>query len=793
MARRGRRTGTRGRSARATARRRVVAAGAKTAATSDVRTVVYVHGIGNKPPASVLKCQWDTALFGVPMGDSTRMAYWISRERYPAPLDETCAAGDRVTGGTGETPPARPPEAAAVGGDLLEAEIAALTQKRSEQQVLRAVARRLAARAAPAADAVRAADVRAKVLPLPAAVRRWITEGLSRGFLRDANDFLFHADRRERMESTLGERLAGGGGPFVVVAHSQGSMIAYDVLRRMTDCDVRLLVTIGSPLGLDEVQDVFRQWIGGKTLPVPAGVARWVNVADWLDPLAADHDLSNDFLPKGRIENHAAPGLNPDSPWHPHSATGYLRAEAVRDAVREAVGSAFAQHVRQFVVARDLVGDLEDAHSEQRHPVLIQLASGDDRAPSAEAAAPPVAERLAEEIKRLVGTEAARGAEIEPLRRFVAARLTRSEIERLRARFTDLRIDKVWRDAAKRALIRQSTDTVQARPANLGYGATGRGIRWAVLDTGIRADHPHFRAHANVEALWDCREPGPPRPRRLDEGPALDGDGHGTHVAGIIAGRLALDANDPASVFAGMAPEAKLHGYKVLGDRGSGRDSWIIKALDHIAHLNEEAGHLVIHGVNLSLGGSFDPSVYGCGHSPLCQELRRLWLQGVLVCLAAGNEGYAVLQSDGGPVEANMDLSIGDPANLDEAIGVGSVHKTNPHTYGVSYFSSRGPTADGRRKPDLVAPGEKVLSASHRFTLTARPAVKDLYVEMSGTSMAAPHVSGLLAAFLSLRREFIGDPDRVKRILLDNCTDLGRDPYIQGRGMPNLVKMLANT
>ena len=146
-------------------------------------------------------------------------------------------------------------------------------------------------------------------------------------------------------------------------------------------------------------------------------------------------------------------------------------------------------------------------------------------------------------------------------------------------------------------------------------------------------------------------------------------------------------------------------------DQGTGQDSYIIKALDKIAEINNSSSQLVIHGVNLSLGGSFDPSVYGCGHTPLCQELRRLWRQGVLVCLAAGNEGYAILRSETGLVPTNIDLSIGDPANLDEAVAIGSVHKTNPHTYGISYFSSRGPTADGRRKPDVVAPGESVLSA----------------------------------------------------------------------------------
>jgi subtilisin family serine protease len=259
-----------------------------------------------------------------------------------------------------------------------------------------------------------------------------------------------------------------------------------------------------------------------------------------------------------------------------------------------------------------------------------------------------------------------------------------------------------------------------------------------------------------------------------------------------------------------MAPEAKLHVFKVLDDDGAGEDAWIITALDCIARINETAGELRIHGVNLSLGGPFDPSVHGCGHTPLCNELRRLWRQGVLVVIAAGNEGFAVLRSAGaGLVDANMDLSIGDPANLEEAIAVGSVHRSNPHTYGISYFSSRGPTADGRRKPDLVAPGEKIWSARADFGQTGRStargakrraasasetaSAKQLYVAASGTSMAAPHVSGALAAFLSQRREFIGYPDRVKQILLRECTDLGRDPYAQGAGMIDLAAMLATT
>ena len=121
-----------------------------------------------------------------------------------------------------------------------------------------------------------------------------------------------------------------------------------------------------------------------------------------------------------------------------------------------------------------------------------------------------------------------------------------------------------------------------------------------------------------------------------------------------------------------------------------------------------------IQGVNLSLGGPFDQSVFGCGHTPLCVELRRLWRSGVVVVLAAGNEGFARLQTEDGLVDANIDLSIGDPANLEEAIAVGSVHKENPYTYGISYFSSRGPTADGRAEARRGGAGERIISCRYR-------------------------------------------------------------------------------
>lgn len=778
----------------------------KAAGAKGANTIVYVHGINNKPPASVLKCQWDMALFGTQLGDRSRMAYWVNRDYYPAPLQETCAAGDVVNIDDDEAS-TRAIMALARGesGDeelALAREIEALSDDPSRQAFLGNVAAKMLAGSQVTQAELATRSVRAKVLPLPAFLRTLIARKLTRAFLRDVNDFLFEKDRRDRMEQSLLDRLAAGGGPFVVIAHSQGSMIAYDVLRRLdrTQIQVPLFVTVGSPLGMQEVQDMLRQWTGG-TLPFPPCVGRWLNVADRLDPVAFDVDISNDF--QGGIENipsggQLGIGINLDSPQHPHSGTGYLRTSYVRDAVRETVGSAFQQAIAPFAIAKDLATDLENAHRDERHEVLIQLADGRSGNPETLKNLNTVAEEVETQIDQMLrasGT-AAEDAEVERLRRFVVAKLTRLEVETLRSLFTELRIDGIWRNAAKRALVIDSTHTVQARPAHLSYGADGKRIGWAVLDTGVRADHPHFRKHDTVLEQWDCTRRG--APVRLVPGDrdfdTLDRNGHGTHVAGIIAGEHAqAAANGTTVTYAGMAPRCKLYGFKVLDDQGGGRDSWIIKALDQIGEINDRAGQLAIHGLNLSLGGSFDPSVFGTGHTPLCEELRRLWRQGVVVCLAAGNEGFARLLSAEGEIQANLDLTIGDPANLEEAIAVGSVHKTNPQTYGVSFFSSRGPTADGRRKPDVVAPGERILSARHDWAeaTIGTPDIEDLYIEMSGTSMAAPHVSGIIASFLSLRREFIGSPERVKDILIGSCIDLRRDPYMQGAGLPNLIKMLA--
>jgi subtilisin family serine protease len=241
----------------------------------------------------------------------------------------------------------------------------------------------------------------------------------------------------------------------------------------------------------------------------------------------------------------------------------------------------------------------------------------------------------------------------------------------------------------------------------------------------------------------------------------------------------------------GMAPRCRLVSLKVLDDQGEGEVSNLIAAIAYIQDKNGHGRFNLIHGVNISLGYDFDPEWFACGQSPLCVEINRLVRSGVVVVVAAGNTGYGTLAAQQRATNAGMQVTINDPGNAELAITVGSTHREMPHVYGVSYFSSKGPTGDGRMKPDLVAPGEKILSAATGQTLKDRAEGKECeYVEDSGTSMAAPHVSGVIAAFLSVRREFIGEAERVKEIFLGAATDLKRERAFQGAGLVDLMRAI---
>ena len=176
-------------------------------------------------------------------------------------------------------------------------------------------------------------------------------------------------------------------------------------------------------------------------------------------------------------------------------------------------------------------------------------------------------------------------------------------------------------------------------------------------------------------------------------------------------------------------------------------------------------------------------------------EVNRLVRSGVVVVVAAGNTGYGTLATDAlGARKGGLALTINDPGNAELAITVGSTHRDMPHAYGVSYFSAKGPTGDGRLKPDLLAPGEKVVSCAAGSLLVRiveklpEGVLPPNYIEYTGTSMAAPHASGCVAAFLSVKREFIGQPERVKEIFLKTATSLGRERSFEGYGLVDVMR-----
>lgn len=150
---------------------------------------------------------------------------------------------------------------------------------------------------------------------------------------------------------------------------------------------------------------------------------------------------------------------------------------------------------------------------------------------------------------------------------------------------------------------------------------------------------------------------------------------------------------------------------------------------------------------------------------------------GVVAVVSAGNDGAGRTHTGVRCVRVGGTLStITDPGNAVSAISVGSTHRSQPHAYGVTPTSSKGLTLDGRLKPDLVAPGQRITSAATgSFINGIAPLQRNdpeaaRYVEDSGTSMATAPVSGAIAAFLSVKNDYIGQPDEVKRLFMDNST-----------------------
>ncbi|MEM9318125.1 MAG: S8 family serine peptidase [Pseudomonadota bacterium] len=258
-------------------------------------------------------------------------------------------------------------------------------------------------------------------------------------------------------------------------------------------------------------------------------------------------------------------------------------------------------------------------------------------------------------------------------------------------------------------------------------------------------------------------------------------NGHGTHVAGILGAQMPKHALPQLTgPLQGMCPDIKLVDLRVCDEHGQSDEYILMSAMQFVAYLNRTRDIPVIQGANISMQIPHAVRNYGCGQTPICKAANRLVDAGVCVVVAAGNQGFQILQSNRGEVASYATSSIMDPGNAEKVITVGATHRESPHSNGVSYFSSRGPTADGRAKPDIIAPGERIVGPAPRRELRTD----------SGTSMACPHVSAAAAMIMARHAEFIGRPQEIKSILMANATDLGRRREFQGAGLLDVLRAL---
>lgn len=298
-------------------------------------------------------------------------------------------------------------------------------------------------------------------------------------------------------------------------------------------------------------------------------------------------------------------------------------------------------------------------------------------------------------------------------------------------------ITEIWLDGKVHADLSQSTAQIGA-PAAWAAGLNGSGVKVAVLDTGVDFNHPDLAGRVSSSHSFVPGES------------VQDGNGHGTHTASTVAGSGAASGGREQ----GVAFKADLVIGKVLGDDGSGDDSWIIAGMEWACAQGARV-------VSMSLGGS-DPSD---GTDPLSTAVNQLTAQdGTLFVVAAGNAG--------------AEGAISSPGAADSALTVTAVDSTDT----LAYFSSMGPRYnDYALKPDIAAPGVDILAAKAGGT-----AATGYYTTMSGTSMATPHVAG--AAVLLAQEHPTWKAADLKAALMSTSKELpGYTPYQVGAGRVDIA------
>jgi cysteine-rich repeat protein len=299
---------------------------------------------------------------------------------------------------------------------------------------------------------------------------------------------------------------------------------------------------------------------------------------------------------------------------------------------------------------------------------------------------------------------------------------------------------------------------------------TGKGIKIAIIDTGVDYNHPDLGSCIGVSCKvlggWDFVN--------QDDDP-MDDMGHGTHVAATAAGKGIGES------YNGVAPDANIIAYKVLNSNGQGYESDIIAAIEHAVDPNQDGDFSdKVDIISMSLGGLGNPD------DPMSKSVDSAVNSGVIAVIAAGNSGPG-------------QQTIGSPGTARNAITVGASSKSD----NIAWFSSRGPVIwkdeNGIEKsivkPDVVAPGFDICAAqSSQDTIWQDyqnygmdiHCLDDKHISISGTSMATPHVTG--AAALLKQKNPDWNPEEIKAALKSTAINIGLNPLNQGSGRINILK-----
>ncbi|MGW4113146.1 S8 family serine peptidase [Actinosynnema sp. NPDC004786] len=323
----------------------------------------------------------------------------------------------------------------------------------------------------------------------------------------------------------------------------------------------------------------------------------------------------------------------------------------------------------------------------------------------------------------------------------VAARAAKADVAAtFRALLDDPGVEKVWLDGVRRLSLDRSVAQIGA-PTAWQAGFTGKGVKVAVLDSGVDQTHPDLAGREVLE-------------RNFTEDPDnSDLVGHGTHVAATVA--------SAGAKYRGVAPDAQILDGKVCSLDCA--ESWIVDGMQWAADQGADV-------INMSLGGTDTPDV-----DPLEQAIETLSARtGTLFVVAAGNSG--------GPG------TISSPASADAALAVGAVERDDD----IAPFSSRGPrVGDGAPRPDVTAPGVDIVAAKSSTGQIGTP-VGDAHVAVSGTSMATPHVAGAAALLAQQHPDWTGA--QIKAALMASAkNNPALTAFDQGTGRVDLARAIGTT